>query len=194
MAVSAESVPGRHTYADLAAFPEDNVRREIIDGELIVSPSPILRHQDASAALVFHLYGYSRLHGGKTYAAPCDVHVDLKNIVEPDVVFVRSDHVEGSGTKYLEVAPDLVVEISSPSTRRMDLGRKRELYERFRIPEYWFVDLDAERVEIYLLGESGYNAPVMRYPGENLQSGRLPGLAVPVADVLGSEVRPTPPE
>jgi Uma2 family endonuclease len=84
-------------------------------------------------------------------------------------------------------APDLVVEISSPSTRRLELVRRRELYERFGVPEYWFVDLEAERVEVYVLVEGSYPAPRLIYSGEVAQSTQLPGFQMPVAEALGGE-------
>ncbi|MEX2552885.1 MAG: Uma2 family endonuclease [Actinomycetota bacterium] len=71
--------------------------------------------------------------------------------VEPDVLFVRADHVDRVENRYVRGAPDLVVEISSPSTRRLELVRKRDLYARFGVPEYWYVDLEAELLEVYAL-------------------------------------------
>lgn len=188
MAISAESVPRRYTYPDLAAFPNDNFRREIIDGELIVSPSPITRHQVAAGNLHFRLRLYADKVGGQAFFAPYDVYFGKDNVVEPDLLFIRADHLERIGVKYLEGAPDLVVEISSPSTRRVELVRKRELYERFGVTEYWFVDLEAERVEIYLLTERAYAAPQLLYPGETLQSSALPGFRMPVGEALGGKV------
>lgn len=187
MALSAEALPQRFTYPDLAAFPEDSLRREIIDGEMFVNPAPVIRHQEASANLHLHLKLYANKTGGKAYAAPCDVYLASDNVVEPDLIFVRADHLDRIGVKYVEGAPDLVVEISSPSTRRLDLVRKRELYERFAVPAYWFVDLEAERVEVYLLDSGGYRAPLVKYAGESLQSAGLPGLKVPVTEALASE-------
>lgn len=186
MAVSAEPIPRRYTYPDLATFPGDNLRREIIDGDLVVNVAPITRHQRAAMALAVTLFNYSRLRGGEAFFAPYDVYLALDNVVEPDLIFVRADHLGRIGTKYLEGPPDLVVEISSPSTRHLELVRKRELYERFGIPEYWYVDLEAERVEVYVLGKSGYATPLIRYAGESLQPAGLPELTVPVTQALGA--------
>ncbi|MEX2553504.1 MAG: Uma2 family endonuclease [Actinomycetota bacterium] len=140
MALSAEAGQ-RFTYPDLATFPDDNLRREIIDGDLVVNPAPVTRHQVASIALAASLFNYSLTSGGMAFHAPYDVFFAVENVVEPDLLFVRSDHLDRVGPKYLEGAPDLVIEISSLSTRRLELVRKRELYERFGVPEYWYVDL-----------------------------------------------------
>lgn len=185
MAVSAESVPRRFTYPDLAAFPDDHLRREIIDGELIVNAAPVTRHQSAAMAISVALFNYSKTSGGKAFFAPFDVVLALDNVVEPDVLFIRSDHLDRLGARYLEGPPDLVVEISSPSTRRLELVRKRELYQRFGVPEYWYVDLELDRVEVYVLEDGGYPAPAVKYPGEMLEPPGLPGLSVPVTDALG---------
>lgn len=185
MAVSAESVPRRYTYPDLVTFPDDHLRREIIDGELIVNAAPVTRHQSAVVAILVAFFNYEKAFGGKALCAPYDVVFASDNVVEPDVLFIRSDHLDRLGANYLEGPPDLVVEISSPSTRRLELVRKRELYQRFAVPEYWYVDLELDRVEVYGLGEDGYPPPAVKYPGDTLEPAGLPGLSVPVAEALG---------
>jgi Uma2 family endonuclease len=87
--------------------------------------------------------------------------------------------------KFVRSAPDVVVEISSPSTRRLELVRKRELYERFGVPEYWYVDLDADRIEVYRLAEGRYPVPALLIRGQRLESPLLPGFGVGVDEVLG---------
>jgi Uma2 family endonuclease len=193
MALSADPAARRYTYTDLATFPDDHLRREIIDGELIVTPSPVPRHQRAAMNIAFHLESYRRRVGGAAFFAPLDVFFADDNVVEPDVLFIRVEHAERVGDKYVKDAPDLVVEISSPSTRRLELVRKRELYERFQVPEYWYVDLDADRVEVYRLSEGVYPVPQLRYRGEELTSVHLPGFAMPVDEALGmdQEIGPT---
>ncbi|MEX2551554.1 MAG: Uma2 family endonuclease [Actinomycetota bacterium] len=190
MALSAESPARRYTYADLATFPDDHLRREIIDGELIVTPSPIVRHQRAVRIISFRLESYRQRHGGEVFFAPLDVFFADDNVVEPDVLFIRAAHAAQVGENYIKDAPDLVVEVSSPSTRRLELVRKRELYERFGVPEYWYVDLEAERVEVYVLTEGAYAAPQLKYSGEQLQSSELSSFQMPVDEALGLEPEP----
>ncbi|MDP9341563.1 MAG: Uma2 family endonuclease [Actinomycetota bacterium] len=173
------------TYDDLGKFPEDNLRRELIDGELVVTAAPSTRHQRAVAFLVLELGLYARGHGGEVFPAPTDVYFSDTNVVEPDVLFVRGDHAERVEKKFVRSAPDLVVEVSSPSTRRLELVRKRELYERFGVPEYWYVDLDADRIEVYRLHEGRYVTPALLGRGERLGSALLPGFEVGVGEALG---------
>lgn len=175
----------RYTYPDLATFPDDHLRREIIDGELVVNPAPGTRHQSAVMAMSVALFNYAKTSGGKAFCAPYDVVLAPDNVVEPDVLFVRADHLNRIGSMYFQGPPDLVVEVSSPSTRRLELVRKRELYQRFGVPEYWYVDLELDRVEIYVLEDGRYPAPVIRYAGQTLEPSHLEGLSVPVAEALG---------
>lgn len=185
MAVSAEPVPRRYTYEDLAKFPDDHLRREVIDGELFVSPSPSMRHQRASMVLAVQLYNYAESTGGQAYAAPCDVKFDRYNAVVPDVFVVRQDHLDRIKEYFLEGPPDLVAEISSPSTRKVDLKQKLALYECSGVGTYWFVDLKADHVRVYTLGENGYGKGEIKIKGELVEARDLPGLEVPVSSILG---------
>lgn len=185
MAVSESEKRFGYTYADLEAFPEDHFRREIIDGELFVSPSPNVRHQRTVALLTARLFLYQEGNGGEVFPAPLDVFFANDSVVEPDVLFVRADHSDRLEVKYVTGAPDLVIEVSSPSTRRLELVRKRELYERFGVSEYWFIDLDADRVEVYRLEEGVYRTPELLFSGQVLQPAQLPGFSISVDEVLG---------
>jgi len=173
------------TYEDLRAFPEDNFRRELIDGELVVTAAPSTRHQEVVLELGARLLAYTKVHGGKVYVAPTDVFFTDSNVVEPDVLFVRPEHVSKVEKPFIRGAPDLVVEVSSPSTRRLELVRKRELYERFGVPEYWYVDLDADRVEVYRLDAGRYGPPTLLSRAGTLETPQAPGFAILVGDLLG---------
>lgn len=192
MALSTEPGGRRFRYADLAAFPDDKVIREIIDGELIVTPAPTTRHQRAVMNLSLVLGAYRNSHGGDAFCAPTAVFLADDNVVEPDLLFVRADHLDRVEHSFVNGPPDLVVEISSPSTRRIDIVRKRELYARFGIPEYWFVDLDAERVEIYRLDAGAFGPPELVYSPDMISTPQLPGLKVSVDEALGVPQRPAP--
>jgi Uma2 family endonuclease len=176
---------GRLDYEDLRAFPDDNLRRELIDGELVVTAAPSGRHQDAVLVLGARLLVYTHAHGGKVYVAPRDVYFSEANVVQPDVVYLRHDSLEKVEDAFIRSSPDLVVEVSSPWTRGLDLTQKRQLYERFHVPEYWYVDLEAERVEIYRLEEGRYPPPFILPRSSTLSSELVPGFEVPVAEVLG---------
>lgn len=174
------------TYEDLLEmYPEeDNVRRELIDGEVIVAASPVKRHQYVVRRLLVALSNYADGSGGECYPGPVDVYLDETNVPEPDVVYVGPDKVDDAELRYLK-AVDLVVEVSSPSTKRLDLIRKRATYERFGVPEYWFVDLDVDRVEVYRHDGTSYRDPRLVSRGGALESPNLPGFSAAVEEVLG---------
>ncbi|HEX9888666.1 MAG TPA: Uma2 family endonuclease [Nitriliruptorales bacterium] len=175
------------TVADLEAMPDDHLRRELIDGELYVTPPPIIPHQSSVMAIAYALETYVRAHGGRVWPAPTGVRLSEVTQVEPDVVVLAADSVARMDDhRHLTFAPDLLVEVSSPSTRRLDLIKKRGLYERVGVPEYWFVDLDADVVDVYRLGADGhYGEPETVERGGRLTCSQLPGLDVNVDEVLG---------
>ena len=173
------------TYADLQGFPGDNLRREIVNGELLVTPAPGGRHQEVVLELAVVLHGYAKEHGGKAYPAPRDVYFSDTTVVQPDVLFVRAEHLDRAEERFVRGAPDVVIEVSSPSTRRTDQVRKRDVYEHHSVPEYWFVDLDADRMEVYRLEGSRYGHPELYGRGESFGSPVVPGLSIQVDEVLG---------
>ena len=172
------------TYADLATFPDDGLRREIIDGELIVSPAPRIRHQKVLARL--HLIFGNHLAvsgGGEVFFAPVDVVLSDSNVVEPDLLFVADDQSDLMTEANVQGAPALVVEVRSQP--RIDRVRKRDLYARFGAAQYWIVDPDADRVEVYrLAGDDRYPKPEIFEPGETLTYDRLPGLQVDLTQLF----------
>lgn len=130
------------------AIPSDRNRHEVIEGELYVTPSPALPHQYAAGELYYLLRLYLSDHPvAQAVIAPSDVEFDWQNMVEPDVFVLPM--VEGRRPRSVEEAGSLllVVEVLSPSSARSDRHSKRKLYQRFRVPQYWIVDLDARVVE-----------------------------------------------
>jgi len=141
------------TYADLCRMPDDGLRYEIIGGELFVAPAPNLDHQEVSGELYALLRSYVRAHRlGRVWYAPVDVRLSEHDVVEPDLLFVRRDRRDIYQTRrYVEGAPDLVVEIISPSSQKIDPGRKFALYASSGVPEYWLVDYEARRFQLFVL-------------------------------------------
>jgi Uma2 family endonuclease len=189
---------GPWTYERLSAMtPEDSVRREIIegwlysDGERVDDPfAEVARessrplHGDAVRELILALGAYRQDHDGQVYTAPMDVaFVDA--VLQPDVFWLPRPAPRHELP--IRIRPELVVEVSSPSTRGHDLVRKRRTYERSGVPEYWFVDNDAERFECYYLDGDVYGPPTLVPRGEHARSVALPGFEVAVNDVLGTE-------
>jgi Uma2 family endonuclease len=128
----------RLTVDDLEFIPEERLgdRHELIDGELIVTPVPVTRHQRVSVNLTLELGSFVRRERlGEVHVAPSGVRLHPETLVIPDLCFAAHDRLHIIGEKTIDGAPDLVIEILSPGTRRRDLTIKRELYERFAVPE-----------------------------------------------------------
>ena len=181
------------THADLLTYSEPSEaggdRYELLDGELLVTPTPIPRHQLAVARITSALLAWVDQHGGVALPAPMDVRFSDTTVLEPDVLGLTADHVDRVGPRYVEGPPDLVVEVSSPSTRRVDVVRKRRVYERERVPEFWFVDLDADQVHVYRLQDDGtYGSPTVVLAEHDVASSAFPGFTMPVADAIASQL------
>lgn len=175
---------GGLTYADLLAYPEDDgIKRELFDGELVVTPSPARRHQWIQFQLMVALAPWAEATGSEVTAG-YDLEVTEGTFVWPDVMMILGERLESLGERPLHVPPDIVVEISSPSTRRRDLIRKRACYERFGVPEYWFVDLDEDRILVFQLEDGRYAEPEVFGTDDMLESKQLPGFAAPVDRLL----------
>lgn len=172
-----------YTYQDLLGFPEENgPRREVIDGELIVTPTPVMKHQRVLSRLGAALFDHVKRCGGEVVVAGVDHYITATNVIIPDLFYVREEHLDRLEGRNMDAPPDLVIEISSPSTRARDLGRKKELYEAFGVEEYWFVDLKKEQVVLHHR-DDGYDKPVTYGLGETVTSRAAAGLKIAV-DVL----------
>jgi Uma2 family endonuclease len=185
---SDRSRPGvKLTYDDFVLFPDDGKRHELIDGEHYVTPSPNLKHQAVSTNLVALIWTYLRRNPiGRVYAAPLDVVFSHFDVVEPDLLYVSDARRDVLTTKNIQGAPDLVVEIGSPSTRRRDEKLKHQLYERFNVTEYWVVDPDIDVVRVYRLQDGKYlraQELVLRH-GDMLTTSLLPGFELPLAEIF----------
>ena len=176
----------RYTLAELYDFPDDGQRYELLDGVLHVTPLARRRHQWVVTQIAYRLRQWTDVHGGTVYAG---VNVDLAEDthLEPDVAYARSE--DTSGLAFTE-PPDLVVEVSSPSTKRFDLGAKQDRYAADGAAEFWFVDLDDDLVLQFLLGEDGqYRPPAVHRRGARFVSAAFSDLVLDVDDLLGAPER-----
>ena len=172
------------TYDDFLLFPDDGKRHELIDGEHYVTPSPNRKHQ----AIVWNLAGliapYLDSHPiGRAFVAPFDVIFSEFDVVEPDLLFISKARLDDIlTTKHVRGAPDLVVEIGSPSTRKRDETIKRKLYERCGVEEYWVIDPDLDTIAVYRRIDEGYQRTdeLSLERNETLTTTLLPGLALPL--------------
>lgn len=136
------------TVEEVQALPGDGNRYEVVDGALLVTPAPSLRHQDAVFAIAVRLRAYARsARIGHVAVAPADVTFGARALLQPDVVVFRLVDGHPPATWADAGRPLLAVEVLSPSTAHADRTVKRRLYQREGIPEYWIVDLDSRLVE-----------------------------------------------
>ena len=172
------------TYDDYLLIPDDGQRHELIDGEHFVTPSPNIPHQVIVGNLYFALRTYlEATQGGQLFMAPLDVVFSDYDVVEPDLLFVSASRRRDIlTTQNVRGAPDLVIEVGSPGTRRRDETLKRHLYERTAVAEYWIVDPDLEVVRIYRHQGGGYGraSELSREAGDVLESPLFPGLSLPL--------------
>ncbi|MFQ5824828.1 MAG: Uma2 family endonuclease [bacterium] len=139
-----------YTYQDYLNLPEDDKRYEIINGELVMVPAPSTNHQDIGLNIKYELKRFiEKYKVGKIYDAPTDVVLSETNVVQPDILFITKDHYDIITEKNITGAPDLIIEILSPSTGYYDLIEKKEIYEKFGVREYCIVDPKKQWVEIY---------------------------------------------
>jgi len=187
---SAQPARRAWTYSDLVALPEDQLRHELIDGEHFVSPSPNTGHQEISKRLFRALDAHvERHHIGEVLFAPFDVKLSLFTVLVPDLVYFTTERfARVVNEKHATAAPDLVVEILSPGTRRRDKGRKRAVYDREGVREYWIVDPEARSITV--LRRPGADAGLTDVTvltlakGETLESPLFPGLQIPLREVF----------
>jgi Uma2 family endonuclease len=149
--MSTQPAVRRWTYEEFARLPNDGNRYEVIGGELFVTPAPTPLHQKVLTRLITALDSFAEAHGLGEVFAPIDVLFGEGDYLEPDLVFVSRDRMGIVSDRAAEAAPDLVVEILSPTTALRDRGIKRERYARFGVSEYWIVDVQRCRIERYML-------------------------------------------
>jgi Uma2 family endonuclease len=183
----ARSSPVKFTYADYVNFPDDGRRHELIDGEHFVTPSPERRHQQLSGRLFAALAAYLPQNPvGEVYAAPLDVILSDSDVVQPDILYVSKERSQILG-RWVHGAPDLVVEILSPATRKVDEAIKRRLYDRVNVRQYWIVDLELDSVKVYRRSDDGgfpRVAELARESDDVLSTPLLPGFRVRLAEVF----------
>ena len=152
------------TWQDVQQLPDDGHRHEAIEGELHVTPAPSIRHQRVSQKLEQELLRLLEAPGhGIVIDAPVGVEFPSTGEgVQPDIVFVSSARTHIIADAAIRGAPDLVVEILSPTTEQRDRGVKRKLYERQGVLEYWIVDLETETVEVWTFGERPSERPALQ--------------------------------
>jgi Uma2 family endonuclease len=160
----------RFTYEDLEQFPDDGKRREIIGGELYTMPSPSVKHQDIVGNFFVEIKLFLRTYPlGRVFVSPIDVIFHLDDVIIPDVAFISKERQSLISQRGIEGAPDLVVEVLSPSSVKRDLEVKRKLCQREGVIVY--IAVDPEREQVY--GWDGDKSFVLG-KGETLTCSVLP--------------------
>lgn len=174
------------SYAEYQALEvDDNNWYELLNGELVKKSSPSPRHQRTSMKLssLMHLFA-SQNNLGVVYCAPIDVFVDEHNVPQPDILFIANAKKHIITDDGIMGAPDLVVEILSPSSIRNDRGIKQRLYQRLGVQEYWIVDPNNNSIEVYRLSEGVYDLVSFAVERGVVDSTSIVGLQVEVHDIF----------
>jgi Uma2 family endonuclease len=146
----------KYTYTDYLNTPDDE-RYELIEGDLLMTPSPVTRHQRISRKILISLDKHVTDNDlGEVFDAPFDVYLDNENVVQPDILFVSKERLDIIGEKNIQGVPDLVTEIISESTAYRDLVQKKKLYARFGVKEYWIVIPEESSVDIFTLKDNAF--------------------------------------
>jgi Uma2 family endonuclease len=168
------------TAEDLEHLPDDGKRYELFDGELIVSPAPIPKHQRTASRCNRFLLAAEDAGWGEVVFAPIEVRFTNLRVAQPDLLFILRERLHIIGEKAIQGPPDLVVEIISPGSRKADLGWKVTLYAQGGVPFYWVFDPIARTVRVYRLEEGSYVAEPILRPGDTLSCPLFPGITTDV--------------
>ena len=172
------------TYEDYRNVPGDE-RYELLDGELVMIAAPNIAHQIVSDDLFLLLQNFVKRNKlGRMFSAPTDVVLSDINVVQPDLTFVSKGRMSIVGRKNIRGAPDLVVEVLSSSNPDRDLVRKRDIYARHGVGEYWIADPDARSIRVMVLEDGAYRVVGEYETGDVLASRTLEGLDLNVGEVF----------
>ena len=181
--VVSQTAP-RLTYQDYLSTSDDE-RYELLDGQLVMVPAPNMDHQDIVTNLGTALSVFVKEQElGRLYFGPTDVVLSDTDVVQPDLIFVSKDREQVRTPANIQGAPDLIVEILSPSSATRDWRDKRELYARRGVKEYWVVDPSNKIVSIMLLQDGVLEIKGAYVAGDTVASSTLEGFSVALDDIF----------
>lgn len=173
-----------YTYEDYARLSE-GATYQLIGGELVMTPAPGKRHQIVLKNLLKVLDDYTEGKDlGEVLFAPMDVYLAPHETYQPDLLFIAKERLEISAEDKVNGAPDLIVEILSPSTAYYDLKKKYKIYEKYGVKEYWIVDPEDKSIEIFVLTDGKFHLAVQSEETGEVTSLLLQGLSVKLEDVF----------
>ena len=175
----------KFTYRDYKGLPESETKRyELLEGELVMVPSPSFEHQRISRELELLLGNFVKRNKlGEILDAPFDVHLG-EDVVQPDILFISKGRSEIITEEEIHGAPDLVIEIFSPTTAERDRTYKKTLYARHRVREYWMVDPEKKTIQVMTLGKAGFESFGTHGKTDTLKSPIFPALSIKVSEVF----------
>lgn len=145
------------TLLEVYRMLPEGTRAELINDQLFMSPAPSLNHQDSILDLASEIRSYVKKNKlGRVFVAPIDVYLNEKNVVQPDISFISTDNKNILKDDGVYGAPDIVIEVLSPGTEKFDREKKRNLYEKSGVKEYWIVDPENKESKGYQLKNSKY--------------------------------------
>lgn len=173
------------TVEDYRILDETGPRYQLIEGALHMAPAPNRYHQHISRNIEFTILKWiEEGGGGEIYDAPFDVYLDNTNVFQPDLIYVSPDRLSILTDAGAEGAPDLVVEILSPKTRKLDLGPKKSVFARHGVKELWIVDPDLREIDRFDLTTNA-TTPIQHLTAtDRFTSPTLPGLTIECAAVF----------
>ena len=175
----------RYTVRDYMAMPDDGLRYELIDGELLLMPTPTTNHQRVAFRLAFLLEWFMSTNPiGEVFIAPLDVVLSEEVVLQPDIMFISTERSHIIGNRNVQGAPDLVIEVLSPSTERRDREQKSDKYFTFGVREYWIVDLAVQTIEVLIGGSESFELSGKYGPGSTFESATFAGLQIDVGSVF----------
>jgi Uma2 family endonuclease len=185
-AFSRVQIPPKEVYtcADYAALPE-GAPYQLIGGKLVMTPSPSTRHQAILRRLGVKMANFVDEKGvGAVYFAPVDVYLQETAVYQPDIAFVSRDRFAIIEAEKINGAPDLVVEILSPSTAYYDLREKFKIYARCGVKEYWIVDPIEKSIELYAGKEGKFIQVARAEETGRVESGVLGGFSIELEEIF----------
>ena len=176
----------KRTYEDYCSTADDK-RYELLNGDLMMVPAPNRKHQSILIRLGRELSRFTEEHGlGELYVAPFDVVLSETDVVQPDLLFICRAREHTITDENVRGAPDLVIEILSPSTADRDVGYKHELYSRHGVREYWIVDPLAETVAVHRQRNGRLELASTFGRRDSLGTALLEGLQLDLDDIFAS--------
>ena len=176
----------RLTVRDYLDIPEEDENRyELINGELYMAPAPSWEHQESIGNLYSILRAFARANGlGRVVASPLDVFLSDEDVFQPDIIFVSIERLNIVRSNGVHGAPDLVIEMLSPGTERIDRTLKSERYEMFDVREYWQANPIAKTILVLRARDGAFERVGLFTEGMTLETPLLPGLRVDVSAVF----------